>query len=166
MKAAELMNSYFVDSDTWDEMYSNNELRHQYKNVVEFMLQLSIDELNKKEEMAKQLFMSQGVTFTVYSSGEGIEKIFPFDIVPRIITSVEWAHIEKGIAQRLRALNLFLKDVYHTQFIIKDKVVPAQMVYSCQHYLREMHKFPVPYDIYVHIAGIDLIRNNPYIYFS
>jgi uncharacterized circularly permuted ATP-grasp superfamily protein len=73
---------------------------------------------------------------------------------------VEWAHIEKGIAQRLRALNLFLKDVYHTQFIIKDKVVPAQMVYSCQHYLREMHKFPVPYDIYVHIAGIDLIRNN------
>ena len=160
MKAAELMNSYFVDSDTWDEMYSNNELRHQYKNVVEFMLQLSIDELNKKEEMAKQLFMSQGVTFTVYSSGEGIEKIFPFDIVPRIITSVEWAHIEKGIAQRLRALNLFLKDVYHTQFIIKDKVVPAQMVYSCQHYLREMHKFPVPYDIYVHIAGIDLIRNN------
>jgi len=160
MKAAELMNSYFVDSDTWDEMYSNNELRNQYKNVVEFMLQLSIDELNKKEEMAKQLFMSQGVTFTVYSSGEGIEKIFPFDIVPRIITSVEWAHIEKGIAQRLRALNLFLKDVYHTQFIIKDKVVPAQMVYSCQHYLREMHKFPVPYDIYVHIAGIDLIRNN------
>ena len=160
MKAAELMNSYFVDSDTWDEMYSNNELRHQYKNVVEFMLQLSIDELNKKEEMAKQLFMSQGVTFTVYSSGEGIEKIFPFDIIPRIITSVEWAHIEKGITQRLKALNLFLKDVYHTQFIIKDKVVPAQMVYSCPHYLREMHKFPVPYDIYVHIAGIDLIRNN------
>src|SRR4026208_2210445 len=100
MKAAELLNSYFVDSDTWDEMYSNNELRDQYRNVVEFMLQLSIDELNKKEEMAKQLFMSQGVTFTVYSSGEGIEKIFPFDIVPRIITSHEWTHIEKGITQR------------------------------------------------------------------
>src|SRR6185295_8093660 len=160
MKAAELLNSYYVDSDTWDEMYSNNELREQYRNVVEFMQQLSVDELNKKEEMAKQLFMSQGVTFTVYNSGEGIEKIFPFDIIPRIITSDEWRHIEKGIAQRLKALNLFLKDVYHTQFIIKDKVVPAQMVYSCSHYLREMHKFPVPYDIYVHIAGIDLIRNN------
>src|SRR5689334_21892961 len=133
MKAAELLKSYYVDTGTWDEMYSNNDLREQYRNVVEYMEQLSIEELNKKEEMAKQLFMTQGVTFTVYSSGEGIEKIFPFDIFPRIITSTEWNHIEKGIAQRLKALNLFLKDVYHTQFIIKDRVVPAQMVYSCSH---------------------------------
>ncbi len=66
----------------------------------------------------------------------------------------------KGISQRLRALNLFLKDVYHNQFILKDRVVPVEMVYSCPHYLSEMHNFPVPYDIYVHIAGIDLIRNN------
>jgi uncharacterized circularly permuted ATP-grasp superfamily protein len=104
--------------------------------------------------------MSQGVTFTVYSSGEGIEKIFPFDIIPRIITASEWEYIEKGIKQRLKALNLFLKDIYSTQFIIKDGVVPAEMIYSCPHYLREMHNFPVPYDIYVHISGIDLIRNN------
>lgn len=158
MKAAELLKSYYVDTGTWDEMYSNNDLREQYRNVVEYMEQLSVEELNKKEEMAKQLFMTQGVTFTVYNSGEGIEKIFPFDIIPRIVTSTEWNHIEKGITQRLRALNLFLKDVYHTQFIIKDNVVPAQMIYSCSHYMREMHKFPVPYDIYVHIAGIDLIR--------
>src|SRR5688572_2513935 len=93
MKAAELSNSYYVDTGTWDEMYSNNDLREQYRNVVEYMEQLSIDELNKKEEMAKQLFMTQGVTFTVYTSGEGIEKIFPFDIIPRIITSKEWKHI-------------------------------------------------------------------------
>jgi uncharacterized circularly permuted ATP-grasp superfamily protein len=104
--------------------------------------------------------MSQGITFTVYNSGEGIEKIFPFDIIPRIITAPEWELIERGITQRLKALNLFLKDVYHNQFILKDKVVPISMVYSCQHYLREMHNFPVPYDIYVHIAGIDLIRND------
>lgn len=160
MKAAELLNNYYVDPGTWDEMYANNELREQYRNVVEFMQQLSIEELNKKEEMAKRLFMSQGITFTVYSSGEGIEKIFPFDIIPRIITAPEWEHIERGISQRLKALNLFLKDVYHNQFIIKDKVVPAGMVYSCPHYLREMHNFQVPYDIYVHIAGIDLVRNN------
>jgi uncharacterized circularly permuted ATP-grasp superfamily protein len=160
MKAAELLKSYYVDSDTWDEMCAGNQLREQYRNVIEFMEQFSIEELNKKEEMAKKLFMSQGVTFTVYSSGEGIEKIFPFDIIPRIITAPEWDHIEKGIAQRLKALNLFLKDVYHTQFILKDKVVPVNMVHSCPHYLREMHNFPVPYDIYVHIAGIDLIRNN------
>jgi uncharacterized circularly permuted ATP-grasp superfamily protein len=160
MKADELLNDYYVDSKTWDEMYSNNELREQYRNVVDFMRQLSVEELNKKEEMAKKLFMSQGITFTVYSSGEGIEKIFPFDIIPRIITAAEWGHIEKGISQRLKALNLFLKDVYNNQFIIKDRVVPAEMVYSCSHYLREMYRFPVPYDIYVHIAGIDLIRNN------
>jgi uncharacterized circularly permuted ATP-grasp superfamily protein len=160
MKADELLNDYFVDSRTWDEMYSNNQLREQYRNVVDFMHQLSVEELNKKEEMAKKLFMSQGITFTVYNSGEGIEKIFPFDIIPRIITATEWAHIEKGISQRLKALNLFLKDVYNNQFIIKDRVVPADMVYSCSHYLREMYRFPVPYDIYVHIAGIDLIRNN------
>jgi len=160
MKASELLNQYWVGNDTWDEMCVDNTVRDQYRNVVAFLQQLSVDELNMKEDLAKKLFMSQGVTFTVYNSGEGIEKIFPFDIIPRIITASEWAHIEKGIAQRLKVLNLFLKDVYHNQFILKDKVIPVQMVYSCPHYLREMHHFPVPYDIYVHIAGIDLIRNN------
>jgi uncharacterized circularly permuted ATP-grasp superfamily protein len=160
MQAADLLHGYTVDADTWDEMYANNQLREHYRNALEFLQQLSIEELNRKEEMAKRLFLSQGITFTVYSSGEGIEKIFPFDIIPRIITASEWNHIEKGITQRLKALNLFLKDVYHNQFILKDKVVPASMVYSCAHYVREMYNFPVPHDIYVHIAGIDLIRNN------
>jgi len=160
MQASELLNNYYVDAHTWDEMYSNRTIREQYKGAVEFLQQLSTDELNKKEEQARRLFMSQGITFTVYSSGEGIEKIFPFDIIPRIITATEWNFIEAGIKQRLKALNLFLKDVYHEQFIIKDGIVPIDMIYSCPHYLREMHNFPVPYDIYVHIAGIDLIRNS------
>ncbi|RTL57540.1 MAG: circularly permuted type 2 ATP-grasp protein [Sphingobacteriales bacterium] len=160
MHTSELLQKYYVDSSTWDEMYRNDSVREQYRAVVDFLQQLSIDELNKKEELAKRLFMSQGITFTVYSSGEGVEKIFPFDIIPRIITASEWDHIEKGIKQRLKALNLFLKDVYHNQFILKDGVVPVDMVYSCPHYLRVMHQFPVPYDIYVHISGIDLIRNS------
>ncbi|RYF97352.1 MAG: circularly permuted type 2 ATP-grasp protein [Chitinophagaceae bacterium] len=160
MQTSELLNGYQLDSQTWDEMSSQDGVREQYHQVVEFMSKLSIEELNKKEDLAKRLFMSQGITFTVYSSGEGIEKIFPFDIIPRIITSLEWSFIEKGIKQRLKALNLFLKDVYNDQFIINDGIVPVEMVYSCPHYLREMHRFPVPYDIYVHIAGIDLIRNN------
>ena len=160
MQASELLNSYYVDSHTWDEMYKDASVRDQYKGVVEFLQQLSIGELNHKEELAKRLFMSQGITFTVYSSGEGIEKIFPFDIIPRIITPAEWHFIEQGIKQRLKALNLFLKDVYNEQFIIKDGIVPVEMIYSCPHYLREMYRFPVPHDIYVHIAGIDLIRNN------
>ena len=89
MQANELLNTYHVDTRTWDEMYHSGSVREQYRGVVEFMQELSIDELNKKEEMARKLFMSQGITFTVYSSGEGIEKIFPFDIIPRIITAPE-----------------------------------------------------------------------------
>ncbi|MBS1975304.1 MAG: circularly permuted type 2 ATP-grasp protein, partial [Bacteroidetes bacterium] len=160
MQTSELLNNYDVDAGTWDEMYKDSAVREQYRAVVDFMQQLSVEELNKKEELARGLFMTQGITFTVYSSGEGIEKIFPFDIIPRIITASEWSYIEEGIKQRLKALNLFLKDVYNEQFIIKDGVIPAEMIYSCPHYLREMYKFPVPYDIYVHIAGIDLIRNS------
>src|SRR5580692_9008667 len=160
MQTGELLNNYNVEPNVWDEMYTSRSVRPQYEGVVDFLQQMSVEELNKKEELAKKLFMSQGITFTVYSSGEGIEKIFPFDIIPRIITASEWNYIEKGIEQRLKALNLFLKDIYSNQFIIKDGIIPADMIYSCPHFLREMYNFPVPFDLYVHISGIDLIRNN------
>ncbi|HEY8956951.1 circularly permuted type 2 ATP-grasp protein [Chitinophaga sp.] len=154
------INHYNHISNTWDEMYiTDNQLREQYHRIISYLENESANDLNKKEELAKRLFMSQGITFTVYDSGEGIEKIFPFDIIPRIITCAEWAIIEKGIKQRLKALNLFLKDVYSNQFIIRDGVIPASLIYSCPHFLREMHQLNVPYDIYIHIAGIDLIRD-------
>ena len=154
-----LFNSYPITTDFYDEMYSGTEIRAPYKKLYEFLKNYPADELNKKEEMARRLFMSQGVTFTVYSGDEGIEKIFPFDIVPRIITATEWDYIESGIKQRLKALNLFLNDVYSNQFIIKDKIVPIDMIYSCEHYLREMQNLKVPHDIFVHISGIDIIRD-------
>ena len=154
-----LFNSYPTTTDFYDEMYSGTEIRAPYKKLYEFLKNYPADELNKKEEMARRLFMSQGVTFTVYSGDEGIEKIFPFDIVPRIITATEWDYIESGIKQRLKALNLFLNDVYSNQFIIKDKIVPIDMIYSCEHYLREMQNLKVPHDIFVHISGIDIIRD-------
>jgi len=160
MQTSELLQSYLVDTNTWDEMYKDASVREQYKKVLNFLQQLSVEELSKKEELAKKLFMSQGITFTVYGNDGGIEQIFPFDIIPRIITASEWNYIEKGIEQRLKALNLFLKDIYSNQFIIKDGIIPADMIYSCPHFLREMYNFPVPYDLYVHISGIDLIRNN------
>ncbi|RZK83088.1 MAG: circularly permuted type 2 ATP-grasp protein [Pedobacter sp.] len=154
------LNNYQNVPNTWDEMYiSDNNLREQYHKIISYLEKESASDLNKKEELAKSLFMSQGITFTVYDSGEGIEKIFPFDIIPRVITSSEWAFIEKGIKQRLKALNLFLKDVYSSQFIIKDGVIPAHLIYSCPHFLREMYQLKVPHDIYTHIAGIDLIRD-------
>ncbi len=160
MKADELLGLYHVENATWDEMYNGSAVREQYQGVVDYLQHLSIEELNKKEELARKLFMSQGITFTVYNSGEGIEKIFPFDIIPRIITAAEWKYIESGIKQRLKALNLFLKDIYSNQFILKDGIVPVELIYSCPHYLREMQGLAVPHDLYVHISGIDLIRNN------
>lgn len=157
----DLFSSYDLLPNTWDEMYNNDsKIRTQY-NIINFYLQSTSPEvLFKKEELSRQLFMSQGVTFTVYNDNEGIEKIFPFDIVPRIITSKEWDKIDKGIKQRLTALNLFIKDIYHDQFIIKDGIIPADLIYSCPYFLREMKGVNVPHDIYVHIAGVDLIRNN------
>lgn len=160
MKAPDLFRQYPLLPNTWDEMYNDEQVRSHYRNVYESLSNIPADELSKKEELAKSLFMSQGITFTVYSSGEGIEKIFPFDIIPRIITATEWNFIERGIKQRLTALNLFLKDVYHQQFILKDGIVPIDLIYSCPHYLREMQGVNVPHDIYVHIAGIDLIRDH------
>lgn len=146
---------------TWDEMYTDMaEFRPQYQGFVNYLKSTCSDKLSKKEDLSKQLFINQGVTFTVYNDNEGIEKIFPFDIVPRIITSNEWAKIESGIKQRLRALNLFIKDIYHEQFIINDGIIPADLIYSCPYFLREMKSVKVPHDIYVHISGIDLIRNN------
>jgi uncharacterized circularly permuted ATP-grasp superfamily protein len=160
MPSTSLFHDYTLNSGSWDEMYNDREIRRQYQNVYDFLRHIPPNELSKKEEFARKLFMSQGITFTVYSSGEGIEKIFPFDIIPRIITAAEWHFIEQGIKQRLRALNLFLKDVYNHQFILKDGIVPVELVYSCPHYLREMQGIQVPHDIYVHIAGIDLIRDH------
>jgi uncharacterized circularly permuted ATP-grasp superfamily protein len=159
MALSETIGTYALPPSTWDEMYDQQNVRTPYKGIYDFLQNSSLDDLNRQEELAKRLFMSQGITFTVYSSGEGVEKIFPFDIIPRIITSADWKLIETGIKQRLKALNLFLKDVYHSQFILKDNIVPYDMIYSCPHYLREMQMVNVPHDIYVHISGIDLIRD-------
>jgi len=141
-------------------MFGSSKVRAAYSNFVSAIEGISADEMNRKDELAKKLFMSQGITFTVYSSGEGIEKIFPFDIIPRIIRKEEWEFIEDGIKQRLKVLNIFLKDIYHQQFIIKDGIIPAKLIYSCPNFLREMMHVDVPFDIYTHISGIDLIRDH------
>jgi uncharacterized circularly permuted ATP-grasp superfamily protein len=159
MESSPLFNHYPTSKEIYDEMYNGKEIRPHYRKLCDFLSTFQTEELTKKEEMARRLFMSQGVTFTVYSGDEGIEKIFPFDVIPRIITAVEWSYIETGIKQRLKALNHFLNDIYSNQFIIKDKIVPIDMIYSCEHYLREMHNLKVPHDIFVHISGIDIIRD-------
>lgn len=160
MKEYSLLKSYQEQPNVWDEMFSANGIRPSYQRFVSAIEDLSVNEMNHKDELAKKLFMSQGITFTVYSSGEGIEKIFPFDIIPRIIKNEEWLHIEAGIKQRLKALNIFLKDIYHLQFLIKDGIIPAELIYSCPNFVREMVNVDVPFDIYTHISGVDLIRDH------
>ncbi len=155
---AEQLLAQYSRFNAWDEMMGSDAVREPYKALLQSIGQLSIEELEQKHLQASELFMSQGITFTVYSDDAGIERIFPFDILPRIITSAEWSQIESGIKQRLKALNLFLKDIYHSQLIIKDKVIPASLISSCPHFTREVFGINVPYDIYIHISGIDLIR--------
>ncbi|RPD49951.1 circularly permuted type 2 ATP-grasp protein [Hymenobacter sediminis] len=159
MKEHALLHAYQEQPNVWDEMFHAEHIRPEYRSFVSAIENLPHAEMTRKDELAKKLFMSQGITFTVYNSGEGIEKIFPFDIIPRIIQHQEWKHIEAGIKQRLLALNIFLKDIYHQQFIVKDGVIPAALIYSCPQFLREMVNVQVPYDIYTHIAGVDLIRD-------
>jgi uncharacterized circularly permuted ATP-grasp superfamily protein len=160
MKGNAMFDRYSPLCSVWDEMFDGGRVRDHYDRFAAAIQDLSPDAMSKKDELAKKLFMTQGITFTVYSSGEGIEKIFPFDIIPRIIADAEWRLIESGIKQRLRALNIFLKDIYHQQFIVNDGIIPASLIYSCPNYLREMVNVSVPFDIYTHIAGIDLIRDS------
>lgn len=156
----DLLNHYRPLENVFDEMMSEAFIRKHYQEFIRSFEKLDVSEMDQKSELAKKLFMTQGITFTVYNDGEGIEKIFPFDIVPRIIQSAEWEFIENGIKQRLKALNIFLKDIYHQQFILKDEIIPSSLIYSCPNYLREMINVDVPFDIYTHISGIDLIRDN------
>src|SRR5450755_3628769 len=155
-----LLDLYEGQPGFWDEMGTGPDFREPYRNVVQALRQLDIHSLQQKEKLASELFMNQGITFTVYNDNAGIERIFPFDIIPRILTGQEWRKIEDGLKQRLKALNLFLKDIYSSQNIIHDKIIPAELIASCPHYMREVAGIQVPHDIFIHISGIDLIRGD------
>ncbi len=155
-----LLDLYAGTHGFWDEMREGKEFREPYRNVVNALKQLNVQSLQQKEKLASELFMNQGITFTVYNDDAGIERIFPFDIIPRVLTGNEWKNIEDGLKQRLKALNLFLKDIYNEQNIIRDKIIPGELIASCPHYMREVSGIQVPHDIYIHISGIDLIRGD------
>ncbi len=148
-----------LNPNGWDEMFSSKGVRNSYRNVLQTLQNLSPENIEQKQKQASDFFMNQGITFTVYSDdNQGIERIFPFDIIPRIITQKDWNEVELGIIQRLKALNLFLEDVYNEQSIIKEGIIPAALISSCPHYLQEVHGIKLPHNIHIHIAGIDLIR--------
>jgi uncharacterized circularly permuted ATP-grasp superfamily protein len=143
----------------FDEMFGwKGEVRDTYVSVANRLRELPAGELERRQKAADLSFLHQGITFTVYGREEGTERIFPYDLMPRLITGSEWSRIERGLKQRITALNLFLKDVYNDRKILKDKVVPRELLLSCRQYRQEMIGLRVPKDIYIHVVGTDLVR--------
>jgi uncharacterized circularly permuted ATP-grasp superfamily protein len=151
--------SYSLDG-FFDEMFAAPaEPRAHYRALHERLSSLSAADLDERRRAADISFLYQGITFTVYNEDAGIERIFPFDLIPRIIPRAEWDRLERGLAQRVTALNHFLQDVYHEQRIVKDKRIPAELVFGAKHFRREMIGIDVPRHVYAHVVGTDLIRD-------
>ena len=143
----------------YDEMFGrDSRQRPQYQILHERLQELGPDELLQRQQRADLSFLNQGITFTVYGQQESTERVMPTDLLPRILTAKEWATIEAGLTQRIEALNLFLKDIYNEGKILADGIIPRELVYSAQHYRREMRELAVPRDVYVAVCGTDLVR--------
>jgi uncharacterized circularly permuted ATP-grasp superfamily protein len=144
----------------FDEMFAaDGQPRDHYRSIHNRLESAGQEAFQRRRRMADLSFKNQGITFTVYSDATGVEKIFPFDLIPRIVPHREWKTIERGLEQRLRALNAFCHDIYHDQRILRENIIPAEMIYSARMFRREMLGLQVPRDIYIHICGTDLIRD-------
>ena len=156
---SDLFSQYKVD-DFFDEMFSApGAARPHYSRLLAAFKEMRPADFERKRDLAATSFLSQGVTFTVYNDDQGTERIFPFDLIPRIIPAAEWETIERGLEQRITALNLFLHDIYHGQTILRDGVIPKQIIWEAAHFRPEFMHFDLPHNIYIHICGTDLIRD-------
>ncbi|MCP5433830.1 MAG: circularly permuted type 2 ATP-grasp protein [Alphaproteobacteria bacterium] len=122
------------------------------------LAELSSDELARRQAQVEHAFLTQGITFTVYGEGQETERIFPTDLVPRLITAADWDRLERGLTQRIAALNLFLGDIYGEGKVLRDGIVPADLILGSKNYLRAMRGLKVPHGTYVSICGSDLVR--------
>lgn len=130
------------------------------KKIEAWLCQYSLDELKLLSHRAKEHFLNQDITFTVYGDAAGTDRIIPFDLIPRVIAKQQWSKIEQGCSQRVRALNLFLDDIYHDQHILKENIVPELQVLTHQAYLPLMYKHDLKGKIYSQISGIDIVRDD------
>ena len=133
--------------------------RPPYRRLYEHLNRLGPDELQRRWGLAMEMFRNHGITFAVYPDAQGTEKVFPFDVIPRVIEASTWRRLEAGLKQRLRALDHFLEDVYGRKLILEQRAIPPEIVLSSSLYLREIAGLNVPHGIHCHIAGIDLVRN-------
>jgi len=144
-----------------DEMFTiEGQIRPGYEVFRQRVEQLTREELMGRQHAAERALMSMGITFNVYSEGEGTERIMPIDIIPRIIPSAEWNRLEEGLIQRITALNLFIHDIYNEQHILRDGVVPRDLIESSKCFLEPCIGLKPPKDIWCHITGTDLIRGD------
>jgi uncharacterized circularly permuted ATP-grasp superfamily protein len=157
------MGDFFSDyevGDFFDEMFAAPGVaRPHYNKLFARFKEMDREEFERKRALAASTFLTQGVTFTVYNDDQGTERIFPFDLVPRVIPAREWELVERGLVQRITTLNLFLHDIYHSQNILRDGVIPKQIVWEAAHFRPEFMHFDVPRNVYIHICGTDLIRD-------
>ena len=146
----------------YNEMFNvrGQKVRNLYKNLDNWLSNQNINSLMRQSIKAEELFRKVGITFNVYGEDEAEERLIPFDLMPRIIDSKEWSLIEKGITQRLIALNMFLEDVYSKQNIVKENIIPSKLINNNAAFLPEMCNFKPPGGIYTHISGIDLVRTS------
>ncbi len=155
----DLFSQYKVD-DFFDEMFSApGAARPHYSRLLATFKEMGAADFERKRDLAAASFLTQGVTFTVYNDDQGTERIFPFDLIPRIIPAREWDLVESGLAQRITALNLFLHDIYHGQNILNDGVIPKEIIWEATSFRSEFMHFDVARNIYIHICGTDLIRD-------
>lgn len=154
--------AYEIKENLHDEVFDHGGgVKKYYQKVLNQFNRFSNQDLKKLNDFARHSFFNQGVTFAVYSDNlKGVERIFPFDLFPRIIPNHEWEKLEKGVIQRNLAINMFLHDIYHDKKILKDRVVPAELIFSSNFYLKEMMNVNPPGGIYTHISGTDLIKHN------
>jgi uncharacterized circularly permuted ATP-grasp superfamily protein len=158
--SALLFDSYLRHDRAWDELIRADRTPHEHARVlVDCLSELTTSEFQERRALADLVFINQGITFSVYSDRRGVEKIFPFDLVPRLVGADEWTRVETGLTQRIHALNLFLHDVYHDQRIIHDGIVPADLVLESKGYRPEMAGFTPPGGQYLHVVGTDLVRD-------
>jgi uncharacterized circularly permuted ATP-grasp superfamily protein len=152
-----LMHRYDA-SDFFDEMFlPTGEPRAHYQQLHDRLRLMSSEAFDERRGWADISFLYQGITFTVYGQKtEGIERIFPFDLIPRIIPADEWSLVERGLTQRVTALNLFLADIYHEQRILKDKIIETELMFGAKHFRREMMGINVPKNVYAHITAEQL----------
>ena len=140
----------------YDEMFdATGEVRPAYRGIFKAMAESNRVDLETRIDALGRAFIDQGVTFSL----SGKERPFPLDVVPRVISAAEWHKLEGGIAQRVQALELFLDDVYGTQEILRDGVLPKRLVHSCEHFHRQAANIRPPNGVRIHVAGIDLIRD-------